>query len=98
LEDYLMITTESNYQHFFAKNFHLSSSGSWNYKIFRFCLWFRKSSSMGSLGYKCSPYIYPKDEAPEFSSIVVRTVDNLLIEYLIGLWSQGEKPCLLLGE
>jgi hypothetical protein len=28
LEDYLMITTESNYQHFFAKNFHLSSSGS----------------------------------------------------------------------
>jgi dynein heavy chain len=39
---------------------------------------------------RVQPYIYRKDEAPEFASILVPTVDNLRIEYLMGLLSPVE--------
>jgi dynein heavy chain len=59
------------------------------------------SESQGQLVHwdtRVQPYIYPKDEAPEFASILVPTVDNFRIEYLICLLSQGGRSCLLLEE
>jgi dynein heavy chain len=47
---------------------------------------------------RLQPYIYLKEETPEFSTILIPTVDNLRIEYLMNLLSRGGISCLLIGD
>jgi dynein heavy chain len=46
---------------------------------------------------RLNPYIYPKDEVPEFYRIFIPTAGNLRIDYLMNLLSNGGRLCLLLG-
>jgi dynein heavy chain len=43
-------------------------------------------------------YHYPKDSTPEFSSILVPTIDSTQIEYLLTLLAASGRSVLLLGE
>jgi hypothetical protein len=40
------------------------------------------------------PYLYPKDEAPEFLSILAPTVDKWYIQYLMDYYHKGEVHAL----
>ena len=43
-------------------------------------------------------YQYPRDTVPEFSSILIPTIDNTQIEYLLSHLTQSGHSVLLLGE
>ena len=47
---------------------------------------------------RVTPYEYPKDEVPPFSSILIPTVDNTQIQYLMKLLAYGGRSVLLMGE
>ncbi len=47
---------------------------------------------------RVTPYNYPKDSVPEYSSILVPNVDNVRTDFLIDLISKQEKAILLIGE
>lgn len=47
---------------------------------------------------RVDPYYYPTDSDPEFSTILVPNVDNILTDYLIKLVGKQEKAVLLTGE
>jgi len=43
-------------------------------------------------------WIYPQDKSPEFSSIIIPTVDNVRMEFLMQTIANQGKPVLLIGE
>ena len=43
-------------------------------------------------------YQYPRDTVPEFSSILIPTIDNTQIEFLLSHLTQSGRSVLLLGE
>jgi dynein heavy chain len=47
---------------------------------------------------KVPEWTYPLDSTPEFSSIIVPTVDNVRTEFLLSTLSKLGKPVLLIGE
>ncbi|CAL8073408.1 unnamed protein product [Calicophoron daubneyi] len=47
---------------------------------------------------KVEEFIYPPDETPEYSSILVPNVDNVRTEFLVDIISTQNKSVLLIGE
>ena len=47
---------------------------------------------------RLEPYIYPKGDVPEFATILVPTIDNIRIEYLLSLLAHGGRSVLLIGD
>lgn len=43
-------------------------------------------------------WVYPQDSTPEFSSIIIPTVDNVRTEFLIDIGGKQNKSVLLVGE
>lgn len=47
---------------------------------------------------KVQQYVYPKDDTPEYASILVPNVDNVRTTFLINTIAKQEKAVLLIGE
>ncbi|XP_076449856.1 dynein axonemal heavy chain 5-like isoform X2 [Babylonia areolata] len=47
---------------------------------------------------RVTPYVYPTDHEPEYTSILVPNVDNKRTEFLIDIISKQNKAVLLIGE
>ena len=47
---------------------------------------------------RVDPYDYPKDEVPDFNSILVPNVDNVRTDFLMHLIMKQSKAVLLIGE
>ncbi|OHT09327.1 Dynein heavy chain family protein [Tritrichomonas foetus] len=47
---------------------------------------------------RLQPYLYPKGDVPEFATILVPTIDNIRIEYLLSLLAHGGTSVLLIGD
>lgn len=45
-----------------------------------------------------TPYVYPENTTPDYSSILVPIIDNARIEYLVGTIANQERAVLLIGE
>eukprot|EP00163_Fabomonas_tropica_P031142 TRINITY_DN730_c0_g2_i1.p1 TRINITY_DN730_c0_g2~~TRINITY_DN730_c0_g2_i1.p1 ORF type:complete len:4569 (+),score=1602.08 TRINITY_DN730_c0_g2_i1:399-14105(+) len=48
--------------------------------------------------HRVEPWVYPTDRKPEFSSILVPTVDTVRLEYLIDLFASQSLSVLLVGQ
>jgi len=56
------------------------------------------SMHVSCIGPKVPEYVYPKEDVPEYSSILVPNVDNVRTDFLMQTIMKQRKAVLLIGE